>query len=67
MWAGRNIISRKQCKNIAYWFLKHGDASLEVQTEVHHLPLDPLADIGLLLHHEHVVVEELLEFLNRRW
>lgn len=37
------------------------DARLEVEAEVDELPIDALLAILLLLEHEHVVVEELLE------
>merc|ERR1719216_229332 len=43
--------------------LKHDDGSLQVHTEVNHDPVNALLDILLLLHNEHVVVEELLELL----
>merc|ERR1719195_2183612 len=43
--------------------LKHDDGSLQVHAEVHHDPIDTLLDVLLLLHNEHVVVEELLELL----
>merc|ERR1712061_540068 len=43
--------------------LKHDDGSLQVHTEVHHDPVNTLLDVFLLLHNEHVVVEELLELL----
>merc|ERR1719323_1571537 len=43
--------------------LKHDDGSGKVHTEVHHLPVNTFIDILLLLHNEHVVVEELLELL----
>merc|ERR1719400_484662 len=39
------------------------DSGLQVHAKVHHLPLNPLPDILLLLEDEHVVVEELLELL----
>ena len=39
------------------------DGGLEVHAEVDHLPLDALAHVLLLLQHEHVVVEELLQLL----
>merc|ERR1712020_115525 len=35
----------------------------QVHAEVDHLPVDALLNVLLLLHHEHVVVEELLELL----
>ena len=41
------------------------DAGLQVEAEVHHLPLDALLLVLLLLEHEHVMVEELLEALVR--
>merc|ERR1712048_912735 len=43
--------------------LKHDDSSLQVHAEVHHDPVDAFLDILLLLHHEHVMVEELLQLL----
>merc|ERR1711963_522390 len=43
--------------------LKHDDGSLQVHAEVHHDPVNSLLDVLLLLHNEHVVVEELLELL----
>merc|ERR1719195_1671081 len=43
--------------------LKHDDSSLQVHTKVHHDPVNALLDVLLLLHHEHVVVEELLQLL----
>merc|ERR1712061_612203 len=43
--------------------LKHDDGSLQVHTEVHHDPVNALLDVFLLLHNEHVVVEELLKLL----
>ena len=39
------------------------DGGLQIHAEVHHLPLDALPDVLLLLQHEHVVVEELLQLL----
>ena len=58
----------KQC-----FFFKNGkethgllhelDGGLEVHTEVNHLPFDALPNVLLLLQHEHVVVEELLQLL----
>jgi len=39
------------------------DALLEVHAEVDELPLDALLAVLLLLEHEHVMVEELLETL----
>lgn len=39
------------------------DAGLEVHAEVDELPLDALLLVLLLLQHEHVVVEELLQLL----
>ena len=44
-------------------FLHELDSGLEVHAEVHHLPLDALPDVLLLLQHKHVVVEELLQLL----
>merc|ERR1719166_170389 len=43
--------------------LEHDDGSSQVHAEVHHLPVNTLLDVLLLLHNEHVVVEELLELL----
>merc|ERR550532_477632 len=43
--------------------LEHDDGSLQVHAEVHHDPVNALLDVLLLLHHEHVVVEELLQLL----
>merc|ERR1711994_873420 len=43
--------------------LKHDDGSSQVHAEIDHLPVDALLDVLLLLHHEHVVVEELLQLL----
>merc|ERR1719400_3022114 len=43
--------------------LKHDDGSLQVHAEVHHDPVNALLDVLLLLHNEHVVVEELLQLL----
>merc|ERR1712048_111839 len=43
--------------------LKHDDGSSQVHAEVDHLPVNALLDVLLLLHHEHVVVEELLQLL----
>merc|ERR1719216_842514 len=43
--------------------LKHDDGSLQVHTEVNHDPVNALLDVLLLLHNEHVVVEELLQLL----
>ena len=43
--------------------LKHDDASLQVHAEVHHDPINALGDVLLLLHHKHVVIEELLQLL----
>ena len=39
------------------------DASLQVHAEVHEDPVDLLTLVLLLLQHEHVVVEELLQLL----
>ena len=39
------------------------DRRLQVETEVHVVPLDTLSRVLLLLQDEHVVVEELLELL----
>merc|ERR1719323_96697 len=41
--------------------LKHDDGSSKIHTKVHHLPVNTFLDVLLLLHNEHVVVEELLE------
>ena len=46
-------------------FLDEVDAGLEVHAEVDELPLDTLLLVLLLLEHEHVVVEELLQALVR--
>merc|ERR1719310_1419859 len=43
--------------------LKHDDGSGKIHTKVHHLPVNTLLDVLLLLHNEHVVVEELLQLL----
>merc|ERR1719192_1094846 len=43
--------------------LKHDDGSGKIHTEVHHDPVNALLDVLLLLHNEHVVVEELLQLL----
>merc|ERR1719323_435986 len=43
--------------------LKHDDGSGKIHTKVHHLPVNTLLDVFLLLHNEHVVVEELLQLL----
>jgi hypothetical protein len=43
--------------------LKHGNARLQVHAEVNHFPVDSLSDVLLLLEHEHVVVEKLLQLL----
>merc|ERR1719192_591458 len=43
--------------------LKHDDRSSKIHAEVHHDPVSTLLDVLLLLHNEHVVVEELLELL----
>merc|ERR1719216_726918 len=43
--------------------LKHDDGSLQVHTEVNHDPVNTLLDVLLLLHNEHVMVEELLQLL----
>merc|ERR1719266_63288 len=43
--------------------LEHDDGSSQVHAEVDHLPVNALLDVLLLLHHEHVVVEELLQLL----
>merc|ERR1719166_897383 len=43
--------------------LEHDDGSSQVHAEVHHLPVNTLLDVLLLLHNEHVVVEELLQLL----
>merc|ERR1719282_32764 len=43
--------------------LKHDDGSGKIHTKVHHLPVNTFLDILLLLHNEHVVVEELLQLL----
>ncbi len=47
----------------AHGLLKHVDALLQVHAKVDHGPLDALAHVLLLLQHEHVVVEELLQLL----
>lgn len=39
------------------------DTSLQVETEVDHLPLDTLLFVLFLLQHKHVMVEELLQSL----
>merc|ERR1711994_830614 len=43
--------------------LKHDDGGSQVHAEVDHLPVNSLLDVLLLLHNEHVVVEELLQLL----
>merc|ERR1719225_1793211 len=43
--------------------LKHDDGGGKIHAEVNHLPVNALLDVLLLLHDEHVVVEELLELL----
>merc|ERR1719192_872733 len=43
--------------------LKHDDGSGKIHAEVHRDPVNALLDILLLLHNEHVVVEELLQLL----
>lgn len=50
------------CSN---YLLDEVDAGLEIHAEVDELPLDPLLLVLLLLEHEHVVVEELLQTLVR--
>ena len=44
-------------------FLKHDDGSLQVHAEIYHGPVNALSHVLLLLHNEHVVIEELLELL----
>merc|ERR1712242_78934 len=47
----------------AHGLLKHVNARLQVHAKVHIGPVKTLPDILLLLEGEHVLVEELLEFL----
>ena len=49
----------------AHGLLDQVDARLQIHAEVHHLPRDALLPVLLLLQHEHVVVEELLQLLVR--
>merc|ERR1719412_287017 len=43
--------------------LKHDDGGGQVHAEVNHHPVNSLAHVFLLLHNEHMVVEELLQLL----
>lgn len=45
------------------YLLNELDAGGQVHAEVNELPLDALLLVLLLLQHEHVVVEKLLQFL----
>merc|ERR1719398_513897 len=47
----------------AHGLLKHDDGSGQVHAEVHHDPVNTFPHVLLLLHNEHVVVEELLKLL----
>merc|ERR1719192_2190335 len=47
----------------AHGLLKHDDGSSQVHAKVHHHPVNAFPHILLLLHNEHVVVEELLQLL----
>merc|ERR1711971_1309600 len=47
----------------AHGLLKHDDGGSEVHSKVDHLPVNALLHVFLLLHNEHVVVEELLQLL----
>ena len=46
-----------------FYFFKKLNARGQVHTEIDESPLDALAFVLFLLENEHVVVEELLEFL----
>ena len=45
---------------ILYLF-HHFDTSSQVHTEVHHFPVNTFTNIFLLLEHEHVMIEKLLQ------
>merc|ERR1719219_783350 len=46
-----------------HWLLKHGDTFLQIHTKVNISPIETFPNIFLLLQGEHVLVEELLQFL----
>ena len=54
---------RVQAEGLRLHLLDEIDAGLQVHAEVDELPLDALLLVLLLLQHEHVVVEELLQLL----
>ena len=47
-----------------YRSFKHIYALLKIHAKVHHCPINTLLHVLLLLQHKHVMVEELLQFLN---
>ena len=47
-----------------YRSFKHINALLKIHAKVHHCPINTLLHVLLLLQHKHVMVEELLQFLN---
>ena len=47
-----------------YRSFKHIYALLEIHAKVNHCPVNTLLHVLLLLQHKHVMVEELLQFLN---
>ena len=48
------------------YFFDQINASLQVETKVHHLPLNALFLVLLLLQHEHKMVEKLLKSFVRK-
>lgn len=58
-WPGKGI----QVVEPRQHLLDEVDAGLQVHAKVNELPLDALPLVLLLLQHEHVVVEELLQLL----
>ena len=48
------------------YLLDEVDARLQIESKVDEVPFEPLLAVLLLLQHEHVVVEELLQLLVRQ-